>query len=121
MLVVPRGIAMVLPAGCCCCTGGDVDEYVFEVVARLCPLLSFFKCLLPLLLAVVERCCPAGPCMLKTCTSTLQMLHSFHRMLGALVSACVLMLWRLLLLLLLLAILSHVPLQSLLSRVPHTM
>ena len=48
------------------------------------------------------------------------MLHNFYHMLGALVSACVMVLGRLLLMLLLLAILSHVPLPSLLLRArPH--
>ena len=61
------------------------------------------------------------PCMLRTYTSILQMLHSFHRILGVSTSVCVLMLGRPLLMLLLLAILCHVPLPCLLSRVPHAM
>ena len=91
-----------------------------QAALRLWALLLLFL----LWIAVVERCCPSvGPCMLRTYTSILQMLHSSHRMLEVSISVwvCVLMLERPLLMLLLLAILCHVPLPSLLSRVPHAM
>ena len=87
-----------------------------QAALRLWALLLLFL----LSIAVVERCCLVGPCTLRTGTSIPQMLHSFHRMLEVSTSACVLMLGLLLVLLLLLAILSHMPLPSLLLRVPHT-
>ena len=73
------------------------------------------------LLAIVEKCCPVGPCMLKTCASTPQMLHNFHHMLAALVSACVLMLGRSTYDAPPVGILCHVPKPSLLLRAPHTL
>ena len=90
-------------------------QLLHQAALRLWALLLLFL----LLIAVVERCCPVGPCMLRTYTSILHMLHSFHRVLEASTSVCVLMLGRPLPMLL--AILCHVPLPSLLSRVPRAM
>ena len=95
--------------------------YIVVSISLLLQLLLLHQAALRFLIAVVERCFPVGPCMLRTYTSIPQMLHSFHRMLEVLISACVLMLGRPLLMLLLLAILCHVPLSSLSSRVPHAM
>ena len=101
--------------GCCIVVSTSLLQVLLLQQAALC--LWALLLLFLLLIAVVGRCCPVGPCMRRTCTSIPQLLHCFHRMLEVLTSAYVLMLGRRLLMLLL----CHVPLPSLLSRVPHAM